>query len=113
MDWAEEEADRKAREAPVAVNWSDLEQALRIVVTAVGGLAEYIVIRGTVSRVEVREVPVDANNANNIQMVDVVMRESPFVSLRPDRAPYSEFDVCTSRLDILQEMFSARTSEPA
>jgi hypothetical protein len=55
---------------------------------------------------------IDVNN-NNIQVVNVVFRESPFVpDPRPDREPYSEFNVCTTSLDIFQDVFGAdfRTS---
>ncbi len=40
--------------------------------------------------------------------MNVVFRESPFVpDPRPDREPYSEFNVCTLRPDILRDVFGA------
>jgi len=109
VDWAEEEAERKAREAPQPVNWSDLLPVLR----RYGKprlrdvLPTHIAIRGTVSRVDVNP------GINNIQVVNVVFRESPFVpDPPPSRGPYSEFNVCTTSPDIFQDLFGAdfRTS---
>ena len=100
VDWAEEEAERKARETPQPVNWSDLLATLR---RGYGRqrdrdlFPKYIVIRGTVSKVEV----------NN-----VFFRESPDIDRGPNFPPAPEFAVCTTRLDIFQDVFGAdfRTS---
>ena len=112
VNWAEEEAERKAREAPEPVNWTDLLPTLR----RYAGRPElrdvlppHIAIRGTVSRVDVTPWGID-----NIQVVNVVFRESPVVpdSLNSNHEPYAEFNVCTTSLDIFQDVFGAdyRTS---
>lgn len=100
VNWAKEEAARKEREGQ-PVNWSDLEPALRSVryprPTILDVLPRYIVIRGTVSSVEVDD---------STQYAEVTFREAPSV---PN---YTRFKMCTKRLDILQERFGAdfRTS---
>ena len=110
VNWAEEEAERKAREEPVPVSWSDLLPVLRTTQNDTQRFRDvipsYIVIRGTVSKVEV------SPGENNSQVVNVAFGESPFVTLRPDWEPYSEFNVCTTSLDIFQDVFGAnfRTS---
>jgi hypothetical protein len=114
IDWAGEEAKRKAREAPEAVQWSDLLPTLRRYVwpKLFDVLPKNIAIRGTVSRVDVN--PGFDVNKNSIQVVNVVFRESPVVpnSRNVDLEPYAEFNVCTLKPDILQEAFGAdfRTS---
>ena len=64
-------------------------------------LPRYITVRGTVSAVEIRQHPVDANT--NIPVAEINLRESPVAAGRP----YPEFNVCTDRLDILQDVFGA------
>ena len=123
LNWAEEEAARKAREAPQPVNWSDLLSALSRMAarerTSSGAplrLPRDVVIRGTVSAVEIRQQPVDSSfrswrppttqpfDANaTIPVAEINFRESPLAAGRP----YPEFNVCTERLDILTEQFGA------
>ncbi len=94
------------------MNWTDLLPTLR----RFAGRPElrdvlppHIAIRGTVSRVDVTPWGID-----NIQVVNVVFRESPVVpdSLNSNHEPYAEFNVCTTSLDIFQDVFGAdfRTS---
>jgi hypothetical protein len=100
VNWAQEESNRQAREGQ-PVNWSDLLPALRSVryprPTILDVLPRYIVIRGTVSSVEVDETT---------QFAVVTFSEAPSV---PN---YTRFKMCTGRLDILRERFGAdfRTS---
>jgi hypothetical protein len=117
IDWAEEEAKRKAHEQPVPVKWSDLLSTLRnpVYPPQSGKLREalpgYFVVRGTVAGVEVLQHPVGPTT--NIPVAHINFRESPAVPhWRPDSRPTSEFNVCTERLDILEEKFGAdfRTS---
>ncbi|MGH9722636.1 MAG: hypothetical protein ACRD8O_20700, partial [Bryobacteraceae bacterium] len=114
IDWATEEAERKASEQPLPVKWSDLlsvlrnprpQEKLRDV------LPGYFVVRGTVAGVEVVQRAVGPTT--NITVAQITFRESPAVPhWRPNSRPYSEFNACTERLDILQEQFGAdfRTS---
>jgi hypothetical protein len=128
VNWAEEEAARKAREAPQPVNWSDLLSTLtrmaareRLSSGAPLRLPGDVIIRGTVSAVEIRQQPPDSSfyswrppapqpfDANaTIPVVEINFCESPLAAGRP----YPEFNVCTERLDILTEQFGAdfRTS---
>ena len=74
-------------------------------------LPGYFVVRGTVSGVEVEQHSVGPTT--NITVAQINFRESPAVPhWRPGTRPISEFNVCTERLDILQEKFGAdfRTS---
>jgi hypothetical protein len=100
VNWAQEEAASKEREGQ-PVNWSDLLPALRSVryprPTIRDVLPGYIVIRGTVSSVEVDDTT---------QFAVVTFREAPAVP------SYTRYKMCTGRLDILRERFGAdfRTS---
>lgn len=66
----------------------------------------YITVRGTVSAVELRQHPIDATT--NLTVAEINFRESPPAA----GGKYPEFNVCTDRLDVLQELFGAdyRTS---
>jgi hypothetical protein len=108
MNWAETAAERKLREAPQPITWNDLLPAFRRALSREtlqsGGrfpLPSYIKVRGTVSAVELRQHPIDATT--NLTVAEINFRESPFAAGRPD----PEFNVCTDRLDILQEVFGA------
>ena len=113
MDWAEAAAERKLREAPQSITWNDLLPAFR---RALSGerlqsgarltVPDYITVRGTVSAVELRQHPIDA--ATNLTVAEINFRESPPAA----GGRYPEFNVCTDRLDVLQELFGAdyRTS---
>ena len=100
VNWEKEAAERKEREGQ-AVKWSDFLAALKRLgyprPTIRDVLPSYVVIRGTVSRVEVDDT---------IQFAQVFFREAPPV---PN---FTEFKMCTARLDILRERFGAdfRTS---
>jgi hypothetical protein len=114
IDWAGEEAKRKAHEQPVPVKWSDLLSTLRNP-SYQGKLRDvlpgYFVVRGTVAGVELTQQAVGPTT--NITVAQITFRESPAVPhWRPGTRPYSEFNACTERLDILQERFGAdfRTS---
>lgn len=117
VDWAEEEAKRKAHEQPVPVKWSDLLATLRNPRNPPRSkelrdvLPGYFVVRGTISDVEVRQ---RADGPNTYTPVaEIYFRESPAVPhWRPGTRPIPEFNVCTDRLEILQETFGAdfRTS---
>ena len=114
IDWAGEEAKRKSHEQPVPVKWSDLLSVLRNPRYQQGlgdVLPGYFVVRGTVSEVEVLQHSVGPTT--NISVAHINFRESPAVPhWRPGSRPISEFNVCTERMDILQEKFGAdfRTS---
>jgi hypothetical protein len=109
IDWAGEEAKRKAHEMPVPVKWSDLLSTLRN--RSYQGklhdvLPGYFVVRGTVAAVELTQQAVGPKTY--ITVAQINFRESPAVPhWRPDTRPIPEFNVCTERLDILQEQFSA------
>lgn len=108
VNWAEVAAERKLRDAPQPVRWNDLVTALK---RAESGerlssgerfaLPPYVTVRGTVSAVEIRQHPVDANTS--IPVAEINFRESPPTAGRQ----YPEFNVCTERLDILQDLFGA------
>ena len=117
MNWAEIAADRKQRETTEPLSWNDLVPAFKRSKTIVGynerGGAVYagtmpkaIKVRGTVSAVELRRQPVDATTT--VTVAEINFRESPLAAGKP----YPEFNVCTTRLDALQEVFGAdyRTS---
>jgi hypothetical protein len=113
VDWAEIAAERQRRDAAQAVTWNDLLAALE---RAASGerlrsgerfaLPPYIIVRGTVSGVEIRQHPIDATT--NIAVAEINFRESPPAAGRS----YPEFNVCTERLDVLKDVFGAdfRTS---
>jgi hypothetical protein len=63
-------------------------------------------VRGTVSAVELRQQPIDATT--NLTVAEINFRESPLAA----GTKYPEFNVCTDRLDVLQELFGVdyRTS---
>jgi hypothetical protein len=123
VNWAEEEAARKAREAPAPVDWSDLSSVLsrmagreRLSSGEPLRLPNYVVIRGTVSGVEIRQQPVSSSFRSwrppppqpfdataTIPVAEINFRESPLAAGRP----YPEFNVCTEQLDILTEQFGA------
>ena len=112
IDWAGEEAKRKAHEQPVPVKWSDLLATLRNPRYPPRSselrdvLPYYFVVRGTVSGVEVLQHPVGPTT--NISVAHITFRESPAVPhWRPGTRPIPEFNVCTERMDILQEKFGA------
>ncbi len=106
MNWAEAAAERKLREAPQPVAWNDLlpafERALygaRLPSGARFALPPSIKVRGTVSAVELREHPIDPTT--NVTVAEINFRESPLAAGKT----LPEFNVCTERLDILQELF--------
>ena len=122
VNWVEVEGARKSREAPAPVNWSDLLSMLG----RMGGrerlssgeplrLPSDIVVRGTVSAVEIRQQPLDSSfrswrpttqpfDANaTIPVAEINFNESPLAAGRQ----YPQFNVCTERLDILTEQFGA------
>jgi len=74
VDWTEEQEERTAREAPRPVNWSDLLPTLRRDRPS-QVLPGSIVIRGTVSSVEVSQIPIDATTT--VPEVNVVFRGLP------------------------------------
>ena len=109
------EQARKARESRLSptqrMDWTDLLTALRSMTLSQklwDVIPRNIVIRGTVSSVEVSKDTFEPN----VQWVDVAFRESPVTDVGPNRRPYSEFNVCTSSQDIFQDVFGAdfRTS---
>ena len=74
-------------------------------------LPGYFVVRGTVAGVEV--VQRSIGPTSKIAVAQITFRESPAVPhWVPNSPPYSEFNACTERLEILQERFGAdfRTS---
>ena len=100
--------ERKARESRLSptqrMDWSDLLTALRKPGSKVWEkIPRNIIIRGTVSSVEVSKDTFEPN----IQWVDVAFRESPVTDVGPNRRPYSEFNVCTSSQDIFEDRFGA------
>src|SRR5437867_7220948 len=102
--------ERKARESRLSptqrMDWSDLLTALRKKPQSVGIWAvipRNIVIRGTVSSIEVSKDTFEPN----VQWVDVAFRESPVTDVGPNRRPYSEFNVCASNPDIFEDLFGA------
>ena len=102
------EEERKARESRLSptqrMDWSDLLTALRKPGSKVWEkIPRNIIIRGTVSSVEVSKDTFEPN----IQWVDVAFRESPVTDVGPNRRPYSEFNVCTSSQDIFEDRFGA------
>ena len=112
-EWQAAEEERKARESRLSptqrMDWSDLLTALRKPGSKVWEkIPRNIIIRGTVSSVEVSKDTFEPN----IQWVDVAFRESPVTDVGPNRRPYSEFNVCTSSQDIFEDRFGAdfRTS---
>ena len=107
------EQERKARESRLSptqrMDWSDLLTALRKPGSKIWEkIPRNIVIRGTVSSVEVSKDTFESN----VQWVDVAFRESPVTDLGPNRRPYAEFNVCTSSQNIFEDLFGAdfRTS---
>jgi len=108
MNWAEAAAERKLREAPQPITWNDLPPAFRRALSnetlrsgARFTLPSSIKVRGTVSAVELRQHPIDATT--NLTVAEINFRESPLAAGKT----YPEFNVCTDRLDILQEVFGA------
>jgi hypothetical protein len=104
------EEERKARESRLSptqrMDWSDLLPALRNITRSQklwDVIPRNIVIRGTVSSVEVSKDTFEPN----VQWVDVAFRESPTTDVGPNRRPYSEFNVCTSNPEIFEELFGA------
>jgi len=100
--------ERKARESRLSptqrMDWSDLLTALRKPGSKIWEkIPRNIIIRGTVSSVEVSKDTFEPN----IQWVDVAFRESPVTDVGPNRRPYSEFNVCTSSQDIFEDRFGA------
>ena len=82
--------ERKARESRLSptqrMDWSDLLTALRKPGSKVWEkIPRNIIIRGTVSSVEVSKDTFEPN----IQWVDVAFRESPVTDVGPNRRPYS------------------------
>jgi hypothetical protein len=119
VNWTDEDAARREREEPEAVKWVDLLGALRMrdnqgsTPPLWDWIPRHMVIRGTVSRVDVTDgVTV---SGTKIQIANVFFRESPPVDERRASripVPTPEFNMCTDRPDILQERFGAdfRTS---
>lgn len=116
VDWAREAADRQERNAPAAVSWRDLiaglQQKRRRDDDVRRGrkpegpeltMPEYLALRGTVARVEIDEQPLDANRM--MPVVQIYFRESPDDVAGPGGQAHSEFNVCTERLDVLQDVF--------
>ena len=113
MNWADAAAERKLRDASQPITWNDLLPAFT---RALSGeklqsgarftMPSYITVRGTVSAVELRQHPIDATT--NLTVAEINFRESPPAG----GGRYPEFNVCTDRLDVLQELFGAdyRTS---
>jgi hypothetical protein len=113
MNWAEAAAERKLREAPQPITWTDLLPAFKRALSgerlqsgARFAVPGYITVRGTVSAVELRQHPIDATT--NLTVAEINFRESPLAA----GSRYPEFNVCTDRVDVLQELFGAdyRTS---
>ena len=100
------EQKRKARESRLSptrrMDWSDLLTTLRKPGTKIWekGIPRYLIIRGTVSGVEVSK---DADEP--IEWANIAFRESPITDVGPNRRPYSEFNVCTSDQGILRDVF--------
>jgi hypothetical protein len=100
------EQERKARESRLSptprMDWSDLLTALRKPGTKIWekGIPRYLIIRGTVSGVEVSK-----DTSEPLEWVDIAFRESPITDVGPNRRPYSEFNVCTSDPGILRDVF--------
>jgi hypothetical protein len=93
------------------MNWSDLLPAMRKIARSQklwDVIPRYIVIRGTVSGIEERDDSVEPG----VRWVDIAFRESPAIDTGPNRRPYSEFNVCTSKPDVFETLFGAdfRTS---
>jgi hypothetical protein len=118
VDWAEEAAERKTRESPQPIVWTDLLASFRRALNrdklSSGEqftMPGFITVRGTVSAVEIRQTPVLRGPDRNatIPVAEINFRESPPAT---GPRPYPDFNVCTTRLDILQEVFGAdyRTS---
>jgi hypothetical protein len=113
VNWADVARERTQREAPEPVSWNDLVPAFRrsLYREAFNSgerftMPRSIKVRGTVSGVEFRQHPIDAKT--NATVAEINFRESPLAAGKP----YPEFNVCTTRLDVLQEVFGAdfRTS---
>jgi hypothetical protein len=113
VNWADVARERTRREAPEPVSWTDLVPAFRRSLNreAINSGQRFIMpgsikVRGTVSGVEFRQHPVD--DKTNVTVAEINFRESPLAAGKP----YPEFNVCTTRLDVLQEVFGAdfRTS---
>lgn len=118
VNWADVAAERKQRETLEPMNWNDLVPALEKskIVTGTsdtGGLVHpysmprFIKVRGTVSAVELRQYTA-SDNTTKVTVAEINFRESP---LAPGTR-HPEFNVCTTRLDVLEEVFGAdfRTS---
>jgi len=105
------DADARAPERAQRMNWRDLLPAIRKITRSQklwNLIPRYIVIRGTVSTIEERDDSVEPG----VRWLDVAFRESPAIGHGPNREPYSEFNVCTSRPDIFETLFGTdfRTS---
>jgi hypothetical protein len=94
---------------PQPTTWRDLLLGLRIVRLTRHQIWDVIprkvVIRGTVSGVDVIQDPSDPKN----QWVSVAFRESPPLTdpRFENSRQYSEFNVCTTRPDVFQDVFGA------
>jgi hypothetical protein len=105
------DANARAPERAQRMNWSDLLPAMRKIARSQklwDVIPRYIVIRGTVSSIEERDDSVEPG----VRWVDIAFRESPAIDTGPNRRPYSEFNVCTSKPDVFETLFGAdfRTS---
>ena len=92
IDWAEEAAQRKAKEQPVPVKWSDLLSTLPRYPHRSRELREvlpgYFVVRGTVSGVELEQR--STGPTTNITVAQINFRESPAIPhWRPNTRPIS------------------------
>ena len=105
------DANARAPEQAQRMNWRDLLPAIRKITRSQklwDMIPRYIVIRGTVSGIEERDDSLEPG----VRWVDVAFRESPAIGRGPNREPYSEFNVCSSRPDIFETLFGTvfRTS---
>ena len=89
---------------PQQVNWSELLTALRVNNSGRvwDVIPRYIVIRGTVSNVVMREGPA---GPNQIRQVNVFFRESPPVADARPQFAIPEFGVCTTNPEVFQDVF--------
>lgn len=127
VDWVQEAAERKERDAPHAVDWRSLiaglqlqqrrdddarrgSEAQRRSAGYERVMPDHIALRGTVASVEIDQRPVDATTV--MPVAQIFFRESPDDTAGPSGPAHPEFNVCTGRLDILQDLFGAdyRTS---
>ena len=87
------------------MNWSEMNQALSRVRPSGGRppeMPEYLIIRGTVSRVDVSRYPLEGSE----NWVNVYFRESPEqASSGALGTSYGAFNVCTIGTDIFEGMF--------